>query len=174
MAPEEQIGLRRRGLRPGDEDWERLGICDFITKPRIAAAITGLQPNGEAVSGEYRFNDEFAMRDGLEENAEFFTLTYETPVTVAHSVAFERVAPLLWLRAGAVGERINVLPASGWTIATAYGLINDLDRASNFCAAVTASPLVRLTYIVTNDDRRFQAVARRLPKRVEPVRLYES
>jgi adenine-specific DNA-methyltransferase len=27
---------------------------------------------------------------------------------------------------------------------------------------------------VTNDDRRFQAVARSLPDSVEPVRLYES
>ena len=32
----------------------------------------------------------------------------------------------------------------------------------------------KLAYIVTNHDRRFQAVARSLPEGVEPVRLYES
>lgn len=31
-----------------------------------------------------------------------------------------------------------------------------------------------MAYIVTNDDRRFQSVGRRLPDAVEPVRLYES
>ena len=33
---------------------------------------------------------------------------------------------------------------------------------------------LRIAYIVTDDDRRFQAVARSLPDSVEPVRLYES
>ena len=28
--------LRKKGLRPGDPDWEKRGICDYITKPRIA------------------------------------------------------------------------------------------------------------------------------------------
>ena len=33
---------------------------------------------------------------------------------------------------------------------------------------------LRVAYIVTDDDRRFQAIAKRLPDGVEPVRLYES
>src|SRR3546814_6509853 len=49
-----------------------------------------------------------------EENAEFFTLTYETPVAVSHNLAFNRVAPLLWLRAGARGSRIDKLPVDSW------------------------------------------------------------
>ena len=31
-----------------------------------------------------------------------------------------------------------------------------------------------MAFVVTDDDRRFQAVVRRLPEAVEPVRLYES
>jgi adenine-specific DNA-methyltransferase len=31
-----------------------------------------------------------------------------------------------------------------------------------------------VAFIVTDDERRFQAIARRLPSAVEPVRLYES
>lgn len=41
VSVEEQKNLRKRGLRPGDPEWEALGICDYITKPRIEAAITG-------------------------------------------------------------------------------------------------------------------------------------
>lgn len=47
------------------------------------------------------------MSDGFEENAEFFTLTYEAEKSVSHNLAFVRIAPLLWLRAGARGERIE-------------------------------------------------------------------
>ena len=174
VAADEQKKLREAGLRPGDAEWEQIGICDYITKPRVAAAITGKTPGGEPVKGDYKFTDEFPMADGFEENAEFFTLTYETPLSVSHNLAFSRVAPLLWLRAGARGSRINKLPADGWAVADAYALLNNVDAATPFIEALAQVDGVRIAYIVTDDDRRFQAIAKRLPDGVEPVRLYES
>ena len=44
----------------------------------------------------------------------------------------------------------------------------------HFIKAVNKAKDLRIAYIVTDDDRRFQAIARRLPEGVEPVRLYES
>lgn len=174
VAADEQINLHKAGLRPGDAEWEKLGICDYITKPRIAAAITGKTPEGEPIKGEYKFTDEFPMSEGFKENAEFFTLTYETPIAVSHNRAFARIAPLLWMRAGSKGERINSIPKQGFDVADTYGLLVDLDTAAAFCKAVEAKGGVNIAYIVTDDDRRFQSVARRLPDSVEPVRLYES
>lgn len=174
VSADEQRRLREAGLRPGDPQWEALGICDHITKPRIEAAITGRTPDGEPIKGDYKFTDEFPMADGFEENAEFFTLTYENPVAIGHNRAFERVAPLLWLRAGAEGRRIDTVPASGWDVADTYGILFDLDHADAFVHAVEKAERVRLAFVVTDDDRRFQSVARQLPEGVEMVRLYES
>lgn len=174
VAADEQKALREQGLRPGDPEWEKWGICDYITKPRVEAAITGNTPTGEPIKGDYKFTDEFPMEEGFEANAEFFTLTYETPVAVSHNLAFARVAPLLWLRAGSRGRRIETLPASGWEVADSYGLLTNLDQTDAFCAAVEKADGLRIAYIVTNDDRRFQAIARSLPESVEPIRLYES
>ena len=174
VAADEQKALRKQGLRPGDIDWEKCGICDYITKPRVAAAITGKTPDGNPINGDYKFTEEFPMADGFEENAEFFTLTYEAKTAVNHNLAFARIAPLLWLRAGACGERINELPAQGWAVADRYGLLNDVDQATPFIKALGKVESVRLAYIVTDDDRRFQAISKRLPDGVEPVRLYES
>ena len=114
------------------------------------------------------------MADGFEENAEFFTLTYETPVAVSHNRAFERIAPLLWMRAGSEGSRIDSLPEGGWTVADCYGLLTDLDQAAPFAEAIHGMDWIRIAYIVTDDERRFQSVVRQLPDTVEPVRLYES
>ena len=174
VAADEQKALREKKLRPGDSEWEQWGICDYITKPRIAAAITGKTPDGRPVNGEYKFTDEFSMADGFEENAEFFTLTYETPRAVDHNRAFARIAPLLWMRAGSRGTRIDALPEAGWAVVEAYGLLTDLDQARVFCKAVRKLEGLRVAYVVTNDDRRFEGVARLLPDGVEPVRLYES
>ncbi|HYG12012.1 MAG TPA: DNA methyltransferase [Pyrinomonadaceae bacterium] len=174
VSADEQQALREKGLRPGDAEWEQWGICDYITKPRVQAAITGKTPDGEPIKGDYKFTDEFPMADGLEENAEFFTLTYETPVAVSYQTAFARIAPLLWLRAGSVGRRIDKLPAAGWDVADTYGLLVELDKATSFLKAARKAKALRITYIVTDDERRFQALARHLPEGVEAIRLYES
>lgn len=174
VGADEQKALRESGLRPGDTDWERLGICDYITKPRVKAAITGETPDGEPIKGDYKFIDEFPMADGLPENAEFFTLTYETPIAVSYQTAFARIAPLLWFRAGSVGRRIEKVPASGWDVVDSYGLLVNLDNAKGFLKAVRKVNRLRIAYIVTDDERRFQALARRLPEGVEAIRLYES
>lgn len=174
VSADEQRGLRREGLRPGDEDWEALGICDYITKPRITAAITGRTPEGGPIKGNYRFTDEFPMAEGFEENAAFFTLTYETPLAVRHNRAFERIASMLWMRAGSQGRVISDLGVDGWDVAKTYGVLEDLDRAGDFIARVTEFESVRMAFIVTDDDSAFQMVCRDLPSRVLPVRLYES
>jgi len=174
VSAEEQKRLTEQGLRPGDPDWEALGICDYITKPRITAAITGMVPEGKPIKGDYKFTDEFPMAEGFEENAAFFTLTYEAPLSVRHNRAFGRIAPMLWLRAGSRGRIITHLGADGWDVAETYGVLEDLDRTGVFIARVSLAESVRMVFIITDDDSAFQMVCRDLPSRVLPVRLYES
>ncbi|MCA3158571.1 MAG: site-specific DNA-methyltransferase [Burkholderiales bacterium] len=171
VAADEQKALREQGLCPGDAEWEKHGICDYITKPRVAAAITGKTPSGEPIKGDYKFTDEFPMAEGFEANAEFFTLTYEARNAVNHNLAFARIAPLLWLRAGAQGRRINKLPSKGWALADTYGLLSEVDQATPFMQALeqalASSHTLCLAYLVTDDDRRFQALAQQLPKETQ-------
>ena len=173
VSTREEGGLREKGLRPGDPDWEALGICEYITKPRIATAVTGKTPDGSPIDGDYKFNDEFPMAEGFEENVEFFTMTYEAPRPVAHNRAFEAIAPLLWFRAGSQGRRIEKA-RHDFDIADTYAVLFDLDASHDFLGAVAEAESVRIAFIVTDDDRGFQMVCVELPRRVEAVRLYES
>ncbi len=173
VSAEEETKLRQKDLRPGDPEWEALGICDFITKPRIRAAITGLTPEGRPIDGDYRYTDEFPIADGLPENVEFFRMTYEAPRPVAHNRAFEAIAPLLWLKAGSQGRRIEKAK-DDFDVADTYGILFDLDTAHEFLAAIAQVESVWTAFIVTDDERGFQMVCAELPSHVEPVRLYES
>jgi len=173
VAAEEQRALRADGLRPGDRDWESRGISEYITKPRIASAVTGRTPDGDPIKGEYRFNDEFPMADGFEENIEFFTLTYEAPLRVASNREFTKIAPLLWMRAGSSGRRIDDI-SNGWDVADCYGVIADLDQSELFLTAIAENGDVATAFIVTDEDRLFEALVAALPDDVEPVRLYEA
>ena len=172
VSADEQRSLRASGLRPGDDEWEKFGICDFVTKPRIRAAITGKSHDGEPIKGEYRFTDEFPMSEGFAENAAFFTLTYESPFMVSTDRAFAAIAPTLWLRAGARGGRIDSVEG-GWAVADSYGILRDLDQSAEFLEALKKQTGIRVVYIVTDDEGRYQQVASELPL-IETVRLYED
>jgi adenine-specific DNA-methyltransferase len=173
VAAAEQKVLREKGLRPGDPEWEQWGICEYITKPRIEAAMKGTTPGGEPIKGDYKFTDEFPFANGFNENVEFFTLTYEAPLRVASNREFAKIAPLLWMRAGSQGRRIEDV-SKGWDVADSYGVLADLDHAKDFLKLVSANENIRLAYVVTDEERLFESVAQELPDHIEPVRLYES
>ena len=60
------------------------------------------------------------------ENVEFFDLTYQDPQIVSLDMAFEAVAPLLWLRAGSKGRRIDINNGS-FDVADTYSILFDVD-----------------------------------------------
>lgn len=178
VSAEEQKNLRAQGLHPGDPDWEKWGICEYVTKPRLVAAVTGVTHEGQPVSGSYKFIDEFAMSEGFKENVEFFTLTYEDAEAVRLDLAFTAVAPMLWLRAGGQGARIDT-PTDTFAIADHYGVLFNPDHWRGFVRALAKVEDLRCVYVVTDDDALFQRVTSKLPddvngRRLDVVRLYEN
>lgn len=170
VSIDEAKKLIKAGHRQGDPEWETRGICEYITKPRITAAITGHTPEGGPIKGGYKFTDEFPMADGFEENAVFYDLTYQDPTAVRLGMAFREVAPLLWLRAGARGRCI-MDEKPDWDIADTYAILFDPSRANAFVSELAKAPHVGLVYVVTDDERRFASVSAMLGG-LPVVRLY--
>ena len=175
IGPDAEKKMTEAGKSPGDPEWEALGIFEYITKPRLEAAVTGKTHTGKAVKGEYKFTDEFPMSEGFEENIEFFELTYEDADHVRLRAAFAAVAPMLWLMAGAVGPRVEKM-TDGWALPDGgrYGVLFDADAFTGFVEAVKAAEGVTHAFVVTDSDAVFQRVVAELPDTVTPVRLYES
>lgn len=172
VSEDETKKLIKRGLRQSDPDWEALGICRYITKPRVTAAITGKTPEGDPIKGDYKFTDEFPMADGFEENAVFFDLTYEDPDAVELGVAFEEIAPLLWLRAGARG-RVIEHEEPGYAVSDSYAVLFDFAAVGAFIKALKGNPKVACAFVITDDTARFAGVKAQLPG-LDVVRLYEN
>lgn len=172
VSEAEEKQLTKQGYRHGDPEWERLGICEYVTKPRIEAAITGRTPEGDPIKGDYKFTDVFPMSDGFKENAVFYDLTYENPRMVEFGESFSAIAPLLWLRAGAEGNIIE-REQMDYSIADTYAVLFTYAYANEFVETVVVKPNIKCVYVVTDDEARFANVAARLPGR-DVVRLYES
>lgn len=161
--------LRKAGHLPGDPEWEAEGVFHKVTWPRIETVVTGTRRDGSTYS------------EGLDENVEFFELTYEDPNLIALGRRFKAIAPLLWVKAGATGPLVDDIDKEqGWALPDGgtYGVLFDIARARDFAAAVhAAGSTVRHAFIVTDSESAYQAVAASLPpesQRFSSTRLYSD
>ncbi|CAN5176412.1 hypothetical protein BH18ACT9_BH18ACT9_05380 [soil metagenome] len=158
--------LRKAGHHPGDPEWEAKGVFEYVTRPRISTVVTGERPDGSTYS------------DGLETNVEFLDLIYLDPGMVRRGREFEAIAPLLWLRAGAAGERIDEVPESGWALTSSYGILFEIGALAAFAAVVSEAAIAGRTpdllFVVTDSETEYQHGVERIPVGIETIQLYED
>lgn len=171
VGADEQEKFVAQGLRQGDPEWEQYGICEYITKPRIKAAITGLAPDGEPVKGDYKFIDESPISDGFEENAIFFDLEYLEPSVVGADLAFDRIAPILWMCGGCEGRVLQ--RDNGYALGKTYAVLFNPRKFKEFVEKVSSSETIHTVFIVTDSSERYRALCSELPD-VEVKQLYDS
>jgi len=164
VSADEQKALAAQGLQPGDEGWERWGICRHITFPRLKAAITGKTPEGEPIKGDYKFADEFPMREGFATNLAYFKLDFLDPERVSLRRAFREILPLLWLKAGAVGPRPELgrhepEPALFAPEGSNFVVLLDETRMGRLLRALQDRAGLSHVFIVTDADESFKTMA---------------
>jgi adenine-specific DNA-methyltransferase len=170
LAKSEDTALRKKGFRPGDSEYEAMGVFHHVTKPRISTVLTGIREDGSKYS------------EGIMgQSAAFFDLTYEDENLISLGNKYEAIAPLLWMQSGATGELIAkrsdtskgddgyAVPEDG-----NYAVIFDTDSASEAIEAIHGG--IEKVYIVTDSEHDFRAVAASLPGglRNTAQRLYSS
>ena len=207
ISEEEAKALTELRLRQGDDDWERIGIAQFITIPRIVASISGKDCDGNVLSGNYGIEteefkafegditdpetgrkmrgklykkvkvqspsvpDPFPMSEGFEENAVFFDLEYLEPSVVNADLAFDRIAPILWLCGGCEGRILH--RQKGFVIGETYAILFDPRYKTRFVEAVTERKRIKTAFIVTDAAERYRTLSAELPD-CRVMQLYES
>lgn len=167
------------GLRPSDPDWEKYGIANYVTWPRTVCSIEGHDVNGNPLEGDYGkpskdidLGYSLPKADGFKANAVFCELTYESAWPIRLDNAFNAIAPILWMQAGCQGPIIRKIGKSYLTT-DYYGVLFDYGQASKFCEKVKNTPTIKTVFVVTDDQRRYSNMCKRLPG-IEVHRLYET
>ena len=111
VSADEAKTLKDIGYKPGDEEWEKLGIARYVTWPRTVCSIEGHDVNGNPLKGSYIGSD-IPMADGFKANAAFFKLGFLDKNAVALGRQFKEMLPTLWMKAGAHGA----CPSIGETV----------------------------------------------------------
>jgi adenine-specific DNA-methyltransferase len=172
---EEQSALRSEGYYPGSPAWEERGIFYRATRPRIEAAVLGVRVDGSPLPDKLKNANGTLMNGGYDENVEFFELTYLDHNSVARGKAFEAVAPLLWMKFGALGPIIAKVkkPFAAPTGAN-YAVLFDINRWPEFVEVLRGRDEVRYACIVTDSLAQYQQVVAELPQTMGVSMLYED
>ena len=158
MSGEEAKVLASKGFCPGDEEWDALGIARYVTWPRTVCSITGLDVLGKAIKGNYLESDR-PMAQGFPTNAVFFKLGFLDKNAVALGRQFKELIPVLWMKAGAIGEcptlheeqpKMLVLPKNRFAVLT------DERYFMEFVEELDKHPEIETVYVVTDSDRAYR------------------
>ena len=150
--------MSKRGLKPGDEEWEKLGIARYVTWPRTVCSIEGHDVNGNPLKGNYIGSD-IPMADGFKANAAFFKLGFLDKNAVALGRQFKEMLPTLWMKAGAHGA----CPALGETVPemlilpeNRMAVLVDERAYMAFSEKLDEHPEIETVFIVTDSESGYR------------------
>lgn len=158
VSESEEKMLKEKGLKPGDDEWEALGIAHYITWPRTVCSISGHDLNGEPLKGNYA-NIDRPLCEGLDANAAFFKLGFLDKNAVALGRQLKELIPILWMKAGSYGvcpelDEVNknmvIYPNNHFAV-----LINERYFAE-FEEIVNQYPEIDTLYFVTDSDAGYR------------------
>ena len=165
--------LQEQGLTPGDAEYEKHGIFEAVTRPRIEATVRGTFADGKPVEGAYLNGRTYA--EGFAENVEFFELSYLDRDRVALGHAFDAIAPVLWMKAGARGPRIDqVTMPFAVPDGAQYAVLFDVVAWRDFAESLSEHPDVTHAFVVTDSLAQFQQIVAELPPTIEMSMLYDD
>jgi adenine-specific DNA-methyltransferase len=172
--------LGNDGCFIGDIDFEAAGICESVTWPRCKAVIQGQRLDGAELPGNYLGEDAdgnvMALKDGLDENLEYFRLDFLNPSEVARGDAFQAILPVLWMMAGCRGKREDSKGSQSWFIPkqAPFAVLIKEKEFRAFREDLAKRPGVDWVFLVTDSEENFGLMRRTLGRKIHAVQLYKS
>jgi adenine-specific DNA-methyltransferase len=166
--------LNEQGYFPGDDKFEEHGICESVTFPRCKYVVNGKRDDSTELPGAYLSGRE--MKEGFEENLEYFRLDFLDPHHVAYGDKFEAIVPILWLMAGAHGERETARGYSKWFIPrhSPYAVLIEEDAFTEFKRELKRRPDITHIFLVTDSEDAYHEMIADLPGTPQTKMLYKS
>jgi adenine-specific DNA-methyltransferase len=178
VSADETRTLTAQGYKPGDEEWEKLGIARYVTWPRTVCSIEGHNVNGAPLRGDYLGSEPpLHMADGFKANAAFFKLGFLDSTAVSLGMRFSEMLPTLWMKAGAKGkcpqvssEQIPdmlILPENKFAV-----LINE-NAFAGFAEKLAEHPEIQTVFLATDYEVNYQSMVKNLNV-AEAYQLYRD
>ncbi|MGI0016936.1 MAG: hypothetical protein ACREBU_26235 [Nitrososphaera sp.] len=116
------------------------------------------------------------MKEGFAENIEYFKLDFLDPDEVAYGEKFEAILPILWLMAGAQGERETSRGYAKWFIPknSPYAVLIKEEYFAEFKRELKQRQDITHVFLVTDSEEAYRDYITELPGSPKTKMLYKS
>lgn len=159
VSADEAKTLTKNGHKPGDDEWEQLGIARYVTWPRTVCSIEGHDVNDAPLKGNYLGSDR-PMADGFAANAAFFHLGFLDKNAVARGTQLEKLLSVLWLKAGAIGKCPEAKADDKMMVFSEnrFAVLVNPQYAEEFAREI-AGKGIQVAYIITDYENEYKGIA---------------
>jgi len=159
---------------PGEPDFEKHGVAESVSWPRCRSIVTGHRSDGKQLDGDYLHGH--AMREGFDENIEYFRLDFLDPDEVARGEAFKAILPILWMVAGCRGEREDSKGSTPWFIPkhSPFAVLIQEKQFRTFREKLAERKDIEWVFLITDSEENFSQMRRTLGRKYECHQLYKS
>lgn len=163
VSDKEAKALRKRGYKPGCDEWEKLGIARYITWPRTVCSIEGHNVDGKPLKGNYLGSD-IPMADGFKANASYFKLGFLDKTMVALGTQFKELISVLWMKSGCIGRcpilESDTLPNMVIYPENSFAVLIDEMSYCAFEEELAKYPDIKTVFIVTDSVGAYREIIR--------------
>ncbi len=158
--------LKTRGLRPGDDDYEAMGICRSVTWPRSKFTIQGFRDDGTTLPGEY-----LTGRTKLKEKRR-----------IIQQLGFSEGRNLSLVQRKQLVSLISAVPQSKlednapWFLADdcPVSILWDVQHAEKWLDALEEADHLTSVYIVTAENKLFKTLKEQVEDTLGPLLVEEE
>lgn len=163
VSADEAKTLLSKGIKPGDDQWNDLGIARFVTWPRTVCSIEGHDIKGKKLAGNY-IGTNRSMAEGFKANAMFLKLSFLDKTAVSLGLCLKELLPILWMKNGSIGScpsiekdmDMVILPENKMAI-----LINE-DSFSKFAEALDTYSEIQTVFLATDYEVNYRSMVKNL------------
>lgn len=167
VSADEAKMLKDKGHQPGDAEWEKLGIANYVTWPRTVCSIKGQDVNGNPLKGDYLGSEPpMHMADGFKANAAFFKLGFLDPTAVSLGMRFSEMLPTLWLKTGAKGKCPELageqMPDMLILSENQFAVLINENTFADFAEKLAEHPEIQTVFLATDYEVNYQSMVKNL------------
>ena len=152
------------------EDWlaaleEQDHITEFYIVAKESRVFNNIKAKVVDTLGTFSVTEPLKrpMSEGFPANVEYFKLGFLDKNSVSLGQQFHEILPLLWLKAGAIGERPELLDEElpPWMILpnNNFAVLLDEDRYGEFSIALNETDNISTIFFVTNSEEAFREMS---------------
>lgn len=174
VSESESKRLKKAGYRPGDGEWEKLGIAKYVTWPRTKCSILGQDIHGNPLNGK---KDVYFTSQTIEveKSRNFYPIGFMDASKIRDRKAQEQLLFVLRNKQGKKPIPKKLAIGDGFIVSDDYAasILFDDKMADDWLEALEDQDQIVDFYIVTQEAKTFQRIKKQINGLLGPIKENE-